>query len=109
MRKLAIILISSALTAVSVFTPAIAQKYPDRTVRIVVGFTPGGPADGIARSIADRLKIKWNQPVVVENMPGASGIVGATAVKRSAPDGYRRRRPNMNWLPDMKENEAYNF
>jgi tripartite-type tricarboxylate transporter receptor subunit TctC len=76
------------LAATAAPRPATAQSYPDRLVRIIVGFTPGGPADGVARSIAERLNKKWGQPVVVENMPGASGVLGASATIRSAPDGY---------------------
>jgi tripartite-type tricarboxylate transporter receptor subunit TctC len=68
--------------------PAAAEGYPERLVRIIVGYTPGGPADSIARSIAERLSKKWGQSVIVENMPGASGALGANSVLRSAPDGY---------------------
>jgi tripartite-type tricarboxylate transporter receptor subunit TctC len=65
-----------------------APNYPGRLVRIIVGYTAGGPADSIARSLAERLGKKWGQTVLVENMPGASGVIGAMAVRRSAPDGY---------------------
>jgi tripartite-type tricarboxylate transporter receptor subunit TctC len=89
MLKLVIAVICGALiTAVAPQSQVAAQQYPERLVRIVVGFTPGGPADSVARSIAERLSKHWGQPVVVENMPGASGILGATAVIRSPADGY---------------------
>jgi tripartite-type tricarboxylate transporter receptor subunit TctC len=89
MLKLAVAVICGALiAAVAPQRQAAAQHYPERLVRIVVGFTPGGPADSVARSIAERLSKIWGQSVVVENMPGASGILGATSVIRSAADGY---------------------
>lgn len=64
------------------------ERYPTRPVRIVSQFAAGGPADIIARIIADRLQSRWGQPVVVENRIGAAGTIGATHVARSAPDGY---------------------
>lgn len=89
MRKLAICLLFTAVAAsISWPQPACAQKFPEHPVRIIVGFTPGGPADSVARSIAERLTQKWGQPVIVQNMPGASGVIGANAVIRSAADGY---------------------
>jgi tripartite-type tricarboxylate transporter receptor subunit TctC len=69
--------------------PAIAaETYPQRTVRIIVPFTPGGTADLMARVVGDWLSRKWGQPVVIENRPGAGGNVGAEAVFRAEPDGY---------------------
>lgn len=89
MKKLLLLLAFASLSAmICVPRSALAQKFPDRVVRIVVGFTPGGPADSLARSIANGLTKKWGQRVIVENKPGASGIVGAMTVKQAAPDGY---------------------
>jgi tripartite-type tricarboxylate transporter receptor subunit TctC len=67
---------------------ARAQGFPDRPVRIVQGFAPGGPADLIARTVAERLFGLWRHPVVVESRPGASGSVAASVVARAAPDGH---------------------
>src|SRR5260370_36447000 len=65
-----------------------AQPYPSRAVRIVVPFGPGGSGDITARTFAQYLEGQARQPVVVENKPGANGIIGTEAVKAAAPDGY---------------------
>ena len=65
-----------------------AQTFPAKSVRIVVGFTPGGVTDVAARIIAQKLTEAWGQTVVVDNRPGASGIIGAETVAKAAPDGY---------------------
>ena len=67
---------------------ALADGYPDRTVKIIVPFPAGGTADAVPRLVADWLSRKWGQPVVIENRTGAAGNIGAEAVWRSAPDGY---------------------
>jgi tripartite-type tricarboxylate transporter receptor subunit TctC len=69
-------------------SPARADAYPDRTVRIIVPFPPGGTADLLPRAVADWLSRKWGQPVVIENRTGAAGNIGAEQAYRSAPDGY---------------------
>jgi len=66
---------------------ARAQTYPWRPVRIIVGFTAGSATDITARLFAQKLNEAWNVPVTVENIPGASGSVGAERVAKSAPDG----------------------
>ena len=67
---------------------AFAQAFPSRTITIVVPYPPGGPIDSLARLIAQEAAADLKQPVVVENRPGASGIVGTGAVARAEPDGY---------------------
>jgi tripartite-type tricarboxylate transporter receptor subunit TctC len=67
---------------------ALAQAYPSKSVRLVVGYTPGGGNDLIARIVAARLQDKLGQPVVVDNKPGAQSIVAAELVAKAAPDGY---------------------
>jgi tripartite-type tricarboxylate transporter receptor subunit TctC len=68
--------------------PAAAQDYPAKVVRLVVPFPAGGSTDIYARILAKGLNASWGQPVVVENRPGATGLIGTEAVKRAAPDGY---------------------
>jgi tripartite-type tricarboxylate transporter receptor subunit TctC len=67
---------------------AVAQNYPVKPIRIVVHFPPGGPTDLVARAIGQKLTEAWGQQVIVDNRPGAAGIIGVEAVVRSAPDGY---------------------
>lgn len=66
----------------------LAQGYPTKPVRLVVPFPAGGPADGMGRLLAEKLKQSWGESVIVENRGGAGGNIGAEAVARSAPDGY---------------------
>ena len=65
-----------------------AKNYPDKPVRVVVGYSPGGLPDTIARLIGQKLSERWGQQFVVENKPGANGILGAEYVAKAAPDGY---------------------
>jgi tripartite-type tricarboxylate transporter receptor subunit TctC len=67
---------------------ACAQGYPNRPVRVIVPYPPGGATDVIARVVAQKLTESWPHPVVVENKAGASGTVGSEQVVKSAPDGY---------------------
>src|SRR2546427_46595 len=64
-----------------------AASYPSKLVKIIVPFPPGGATDIMTRNIAQKLNEAWKQPVVVENRPGANGMVGADAVAKSQGDG----------------------
>ena len=72
----------------SLSAPAQALDYPSKPVRIMVGWAPGGIADVAARIVANQLTQKWGRQVIVENRPGASGMIAAGAAARAIPDGY---------------------
>src|SRR5262245_32942158 len=79
----------SALIIWLMAVPVVAQSpYPDRPVRIIVTFAPGGATDITARIIAQKLTEAWGVPVTIENIPGAGGSVGADRTAKAAPDGY---------------------
>ena len=77
-----------ALLAVAVAGPVAAQNYPDKPIRLVVGFAPGGFTDVLARVIGQKLTERLGQSVIVENKPGAAGTLGADLVAKAKPDGY---------------------
>ena len=88
MRRFCALGLALALIA-AVTAPAIAQKYPARTVSVIVPYPAGGSVDGVARILVQKLNETVGQQFIVENRAGgASGIVGANAVARAAPDGY---------------------
>lgn len=76
------------LAAAIAACPARAETYPERTIRMIVPFSAGGPIDLLGRPLADKLSTLLGQPVVVDNRPGANGIIGTAAVAKSEPDGY---------------------
>ncbi len=79
----------STLVTTLAATPALAQApFPNRPIRLVCGFAPGGATDVLARSLADRLTPIWRHSVVVENRPGAGGNIAADFVARAVPDGH---------------------
>jgi tripartite-type tricarboxylate transporter receptor subunit TctC len=79
----------AALVAVTAWlSPAMAQTYPDRPVRIIVPFPAGSALDAMARVTADKLKDSLGQPFLVENRPGVTGHIGGEAAARAKPDGY---------------------
>ncbi|MBO9357594.1 tripartite tricarboxylate transporter substrate binding protein [Bordetella petrii] len=67
---------------------AAAQPYPSQPIRLIVPFPPGGPTDVASRLVGQQLEARLQQPVIVENRPGASGSIAANLLKRSPPDGY---------------------
>jgi tripartite-type tricarboxylate transporter receptor subunit TctC len=83
------VLVSLALAAVSIpLASASAELYPSRPITIVVPFPAGGPTDTIARIVSEQMSASLAQPIVVENVTGAAGAIGAGRVARAAPDGY---------------------
>src|SRR5947207_12588537 len=88
MSRLLLICTVLICAALLVAGTAAAQGYPNRAVRLVVPFPPGGTSDILARTIGARLAEPFGQPVVVENRPGAGGNIAAEHVAKSQPDGY---------------------
>src|SRR5436190_9068524 len=80
--------LATAALALACALPAHAQDYPNRPVRVIVPFSPGGAVDGPTRIVAQKLSERLGQQVVVENKPGAGATLGAAEVAKSAPDGY---------------------
>lgn len=87
-RKLVFAASAAILVALGGSAPALAQNFPDRPIRIVVPFTPGGGNDVFARAIALKMQERWGQPVIVENRAGAGGNIGAEFIAKSPADGY---------------------
>src|SRR5476651_956992 len=77
-----------ALLAVLMAWPAAAETYPSRTVKLIVPFGAGGPADVYARMLAQYLSEETKQSFIVEDRPGAGALIGTDAVAKSMPDGY---------------------
>jgi len=83
------LLLAAVLTAtLAGIERAAAQVYPSRPITMVVGFAAGGPTDTTARIVAERMRISLGQSIIIENVAGASGSIGAGRVARAAPDGY---------------------
>jgi tripartite-type tricarboxylate transporter receptor subunit TctC len=84
-----LLLVAALAACLAASAGALAQaSYPDRTVRIIVPFPPGGPADALARIVGERLATSFGKPFVVENRAGAGGNIGMEQGARAAPDGY---------------------
>lgn len=83
MRSMLAVALFTGFTAV-----AAAQTWPSKPIRIIVPYSPGGTTDILTRAVAPKLTAAWGQPVIVDNRPGASGMIGADAVAKAAPDGY---------------------
>ena len=81
-------LLFTAIAVAACTVSATAEVYPSRPVSVVVGYAAGGPTDSIARVVAEYMKTSLGQPVIIENVVGASGSIGAGRVVRAAPDGY---------------------
>lgn len=106
MRKI----LTALVTGLVLVTGVQAAGYPDKPVTIIVPFPPGGSTDMLARFMTQKMSEKLGQPIVVENKPGATGAIGATQVKRAAPDGYTLLAASIGvWAtnPFLQKNLAY--
>src|SRR5829696_2320498 len=74
---------------------ALAQTYPTKPIRFIVGYTPGGAADILARAVGARFTEAWGQSVIVENRAGAGTNIGSEAAAKAAPDGYTLFMPTV--------------
>src|SRR5829696_10208587 len=77
-----------ALAVAVAAAPSVAQQYPTRALRIVVGFAPGGSADVLSRIMGQRLSESVGQPVIIENRPAAGGTIATDIVAKAQPDGH---------------------
>ncbi|MEO5881191.1 MAG: tripartite tricarboxylate transporter substrate binding protein [Caldimonas sp.] len=80
----------ASLATLGAFVPAAGQTgtWPERPIRVVLPFPPGGPSDIVMRQAAEKMQAALKQPIVVDNKPGAGGNLGSAEVARAAPDGY---------------------
>jgi tripartite-type tricarboxylate transporter receptor subunit TctC len=76
------------LALLIVGSPAAQTTYPEKPIRVIVGFPPGGPADTVARLLGQKYAEAWGKPVVIDNVSGAAGNIAADRVAKAAPDGY---------------------
>src|SRR4030088_2565307 len=88
MKNYRCFVVAAFVAALAAISPVQAQDYPSRLVRLVVPQAAGGGTDTFARAIGQKLSERWGQSVLIENRPGAGGVVGTDFVAKSAPDGY---------------------
>jgi tripartite-type tricarboxylate transporter receptor subunit TctC len=104
-------LLAACVTAAVFFiSPLGVHAFPDKLIRIIVPFTPGGSNDVVAREIASGLQAKFNQNAVVENKPGGGGIIAYSYVAKSPPDGYVMliTPASFTMAPHLSRNPAFN-
>ena len=85
----------AALVAITTGTLASAQNYPNKPVKLLVGFPAGGGLDVLARIVSQRVSEQWGQPIIIENKPGAGSNIAGDAAAKSAPDGYTLLHTNI--------------
>src|ERR1700754_3672846 len=77
---------------------ASAQSYPDKPVKLIVPMSPGGAVDTLARLLTHHMSTSFGKPVVVDNKPGANGLIGSDLVAKATPDGYTLLMPDLGTL-----------
>ena len=78
----------AALLALAFSSAAFAQAYPNKPIRLIVPWPPGGPAEALARTVSTKMTEVMGQPFIIEAKPGANGTIGTAFVAKAAPDGY---------------------
>src|SRR5215813_10677849 len=109
-RKTALAILPVLATLTDPARPVRAETYPDRMIKIVVPFTPGGPVDLVARLVAQRMAPALGQSVVIENRAGGGGVIGVKTVANAEPDGYTLLFGNVSTLavvPAVTRNREY--
>jgi tripartite-type tricarboxylate transporter receptor subunit TctC len=86
--KIGSVAVASLALMLAGAAPALSETYPDRTIKLIVGYGPGGGTDTVARLIAQKMQESFGQNVVVENKPGGNAMIGPDYVAKSTPDGY---------------------
>ena len=79
---------TAAIVLAAIASAATAQSYPNKTVRIIVPFSPGGASDALPRLLGARLSELWGQQIIIDNRPGAAGNIGMEMGAKAPPDGY---------------------
>src|SRR3954451_1145709 len=87
-RHVALLSVLVALAGLTAGSRSAHAAFPDRTIKIIVPFAPGGPADAVARPLAAAMQEIMGATVVIENRSGAGGVIGTESVASAAPDGY---------------------
>lgn len=88
MKKVSFALLAGALLATLSWMDALAAEFPEKPIRIIVPYAPGGGGDILARMYAEKLKVELGQPVIVDNKPGAGTLIGSELVAKAPADGY---------------------
>ena len=107
--RMAFCVLNALAVACVMAVPAVAQTYPSKPVRIIVPYTPGGGIDTVARLMAQKLTEQFGSSFVVENRPGAAGVLGAELVARAAPDGHTLLASSTEFAinPSVRSNLPY--
>jgi tripartite-type tricarboxylate transporter receptor subunit TctC len=108
-RRQLLPLAAGAAALLAVWRPALAQAYPSRPVRIIVGFVAGGPTDIVARLVGQQLSERLGQQFLIENRTGASGNIGTEAVVKAPPDGYTLLQVTVNNATSATLYDKLNF
>ncbi len=108
-RRFAAVVVTGVALAAAPGIPQAQQNFPSKPIRLVAATTPGSQPDGIARMLAQKMSESWGRPVVMENRPGAGGLLGAGTVAKATPDGHTLlyALPNFAISPVLQQSVPY--